>query len=113
MVDQGSLPSYSVSSMLGLSKDYKNLSDWLNLNLVPALEPQFRKAQHQCLTSNEKFDGQELGKYYKRGLKALDDAVPQTVYEWGSTMGLRATPKIPWYVYEVSLEVFLEKLCLS
>jgi hypothetical protein len=105
MVNQGSLPSYSVSSMLGLSKDYQNLSDWLSANLVPALESKFRKAQHQCLSSDEKYDGQNIAMYYKQGVNALNDLIPQSVYKWGSTMGLRATPKIPWYVYEVRVGV--------
>jgi len=91
----------SPPAILGLSHDYANLSKWLDDNLVPSLASEFRMAEKQCFDSNEKMFGhQDLGKYFKRGYNSLFDVVPNSVWTAASSMGQRATPQIPWYLYE-------------
>jgi len=57
------------------------MSDWLQENLVPENEAEFRKAESQCFDSNNnQFANMDVGKYFKRGYKSLiEDAVPASV----------------------------------
>jgi hypothetical protein len=79
--DQKERASFIPPSLLGMSHDYDNLKSWLKENLVPELEPEFRKTESQCFSSNTMYSNQSMGKYFKRGLKSLYDPVPRGVME--------------------------------
>jgi Secretory lipase len=87
--------------MLGLAHDYANLSDWMNANLNPNHEVEWRRAESQCLTSNfGEFQNLSMARYFKRGYPSFRDAVPASVLRWGGEMGVRGTPKAPLFVYQ-------------
>lgn len=86
--------------ILGLSHDFANLSLWMNNSLVKSNEEEYRKAEHHCFDSNSLYSYQDLGKYYTKGYGALQESIPRSVIASAGTMGNRATPTIPWYLYE-------------
>ncbi|KAF2663164.1 LIP-domain-containing protein [Microthyrium microscopicum] len=93
--------SFIPATLIGLSKDYKNLSMWLDENLIPEKAAELRKVESQCFDSNyNMFHSQDIGKYLKRGWDSIFDPVPRSVFEVTGTSGQRATPKIPLYVSE-------------
>jgi hypothetical protein len=73
--------SYAPPVLIGLSKDYKNLSTWIDDNLVPSLRDEFYKGSSQCFDSNwEVFSGKRIGDYFKGGIDALYEPVPVSVF---------------------------------
>ena len=84
-----------------MAHDYANLSKWLNDNLVPEHAAKFWAAETQCFDSNAVYSYKDLNPWFKRGWSSLKDDVPASVREWSGTMGKRATPKTPWYLFEV------------
>jgi hypothetical protein len=93
---------FGPTTLLGLSHDYANLSNWLDQNLEPSLAKEFRKAEQQCIISDTMYAGKDLHKYFKGGAKSLSESVPVSVVNSAGVMGQRATPIAPWYLYEVS-----------
>jgi hypothetical protein len=111
---------FTPPTILGLAHDYANLSIWLDENLIPEKAAEFRKAESQCFSSNENvFENRDMGIFFKRGFKSLvQDPIPASVMrEAGESkqlnrfaltlifigvMGRRGTPKVPWYLFEVS-----------
>ena len=100
---ESSVSLYLASALLGISHDFKNVSEWLSENLVPSLESEFRRAESQCLNSNTFYQQQDFGKYFKRGIKSLFDPLLVEVTNNVGTMGMRGTPAMPWYVYHVRI----------
>jgi hypothetical protein len=100
-VNNGLHRLFAASSLLGLSHDYPELTTWLRDNLNPTFEAEFRKAEKQCIASDSIYIGKDIGKYFKRGLNALLDPIPQEVIKNTTVMGLRGAPKEPWYLYQV------------
>jgi len=93
--------AYMPPALIGLSRDYKNISDWLDENLKPDKKELFWKAGNQCYDANwDLFAQMKVEDFFTRGLDALNDAVPQSVLESASIMGNGGTPQIPMYVYE-------------
>lgn len=89
--------------LTGLSHDYRNLSSWLVENLVPDTAQRFWETETFCLTDNSNFYANDnMGSYFVRGYSSWNDTVVQDVVESAGIMGRRATPVIPWYLYEVS-----------
>jgi hypothetical protein len=73
---------YALPTLLGLSKDYKNLSDWLEANLKPETRDEFYKADAQCYDSNwADFTGKKIGSFLKNGHKSLYEAVPSSIFQ--------------------------------
>jgi hypothetical protein len=90
--------------MLGLSHDYKNLSQWLDDNLVPAKAAAYRMGDKRCVNGNMNFSNTDMGQYMRRGYSSIHDNVVQSVAFSTGVMGLRATPKIPWYIYHAAAD---------
>lgn len=102
LYNNGDRATYIPPAILGQSHDYKNMSKWLDENLIESLAPEFRKAESQCFNSNTIYQNQDMGKYFKNGFNSLRfDEVPNSVMKWAGTMGLRGTPKVPWYLHSV------------
>lgn len=122
--NKGERAKLTPPALLGLSHDYPNMSTWIAQELIPETAAEFRKADSQCFDSNAKlFAFQDIGKYFKRGWKSIvEDAVPRSVMASGcrsiitlvfrsrltveASMGVRATPNVPWYLYEVGRAAF-------
>jgi hypothetical protein len=66
-------------TLIGLSHDYKNLSDWIDDNLKPETAAEFRVPEKACFGSFYGFDSQDTGKYFKRGFESIHDPVPDSV----------------------------------
>lgn len=65
---------------IGLSRDFKNFTQWLTENLVPQYEPKFRMAERQCFNSNwYTYENEDLGRYLKRGYASIKDDIPSSV----------------------------------
>lgn len=75
-------------TILGLSHDYKNLSKWLEAELIPAFESTFRIPERSCFANYYDFDEKDSGVYLKRGFKSIWDPVPATVIEYGGMICL-------------------------
>ena len=115
------VPDTRSPTLLGLAKDYKNLSDWLELNLKPETRDEFYKADTQCYDSNwADFTGKKIGSFLKDGHKSLYEAVPSSIFKRAGPsprikaqdqpliqstgqMGWIGTPKVPMYIYEESI----------
>jgi hypothetical protein len=92
----------AIPAINGLANSYPNFTQWLNENLKESKASKFWMASKQCSMSNVIFLGDELGNYFKRGLKSfLNDPIPASVLKHGTVMGQSGTPKIPWYLYQV------------
>jgi len=99
----------TIPAVLGLSHDYRNLSNWLKENLVPSKEKKFRESENKCMLGSWFVGEKDIGSYFKRGLNSLlNDDVPWDVVRDSGIMGLRGTPKSPWYLYSVMLRWSLQ-----
>jgi len=106
--------------LINLSRDYKDLGEWLDANLVEEYKADFYKPATQCQMSNEEqFPRANLDKYFKRGYESVyNDPVPaRVIKDMGKSkhqragircantilgdMGLRSTPTIPWFLFTV------------
>jgi len=86
--------------VLGLAQAYPNMSQWLDSNLVQTKAAMFRVPATACGEYVDKFSGQDIYSYFKRGNQALFDAVPSSISKVAGVMGLRAPPSIPLYFYK-------------
>jgi hypothetical protein len=77
-------------TLLGLARDYKNLSNWIAENLIPETEDQFRIPEKACFGSFYRFDEQDTGKYFKRGFDSIRDPIPASVIAVGGISYLLA-----------------------
>lgn len=110
--------AYMPPALIGLSRDYKNISDWLDVALKPSIKTLFWKAANQCYDANwDIFATMKVQDFFTKGLDALGEAVPKSVLEsackqesytlyshtliLSAIMGNGGTPKVPLYVYEV------------
>jgi hypothetical protein len=56
--------------------------------------------QH-CFDSNLNFSYLDHSRYFRHGIESLvKDPVPYSVVNLAGTLGIRDTPKIPWYLME-------------
>lgn len=83
--------SFIPSSILGISHDYPNLTNWLNHELVPEYEAEFRKAEKTCFDGNDIYKNKDIGKYLKRGLTSLYEPMPLSVLEMAGMQELSKT----------------------
>jgi hypothetical protein len=91
--------AFSPPTILGIAHDYPEISDWLKENLVPENEADFRKSEHQCAMANmEQYKDLNMDRYFKNGYKSLTDKTGPIIEKVG-VMGLRSTPKIPWFLF--------------
>ncbi|KAE9971856.1 hypothetical protein EG328_005337 [Venturia inaequalis] len=102
LFNKGERAKLTPPALLGLSHDYPNMSTWIAEELIPETAAEFRKADSQCFDSNEaQFAYKDIGTYFKRGLNSIvNDPVPRSVMHSGASLGVGATPKVPWYLYE-------------
>jgi hypothetical protein len=66
-------------TLIGLSHDYKNLSNWIDDNLKPETAAEFRIPEKACFGSFYGFDNHDTGLYFKRGFESIHDPVPDSV----------------------------------
>ena len=113
--------AYGPAVLMGLSKDYQNLTDWFNENLVPGPDKadKWRKVYAQCYDSNwNLYENSYMGGYFKDGYKSLFSPVPLSVMNNAGKMvcgsqravadflgvaGQMGVPKVPLYVYQVCM----------
>lgn len=88
--------------VLGISKDYPQLSTWLDEALFPSRAEEYRIGDKRCVSGNHNFSNQDLGQYFKRGYDSIFEDVPLGVIRETGTMGVRGTPRIPWYIYHAA-----------
>lgn len=92
--------SYGPPIIMGLTKDYKNLSDWVESNVKPDQRTHLYRTTTQCFDSNfDNYTNMDLGTFFKDGYESLHTDLPWGVFRWSGTMGMRGTPKIPLYIY--------------
>jgi hypothetical protein len=70
-------------TLLGLAHDYKNMSDWLDEELIPATASTFRIPETSCFYSYYRFDEKDTGVFFKNGFRAILAPVPHSVIEYG------------------------------
>jgi hypothetical protein len=75
-------------TILGLAHDYKNLSRWLDEELIPQNASTFRIPERSCFASYYDFDGKDTGIYFKRGFRSIWDPIPASVIEYGGMLYL-------------------------
>ena len=93
-------------AVMGIAKDYKVVSKWLDDNLIPGpLAAEFRRTETQCFDGNQIYAYKDIGQYFKRGWLSLFDKEVREVMEHTGTLGLRSTPTIPWYLHEVCFRI--------
>lgn len=91
----------AVPAMLGISHDFKNLSEWIDANILPWRAEEFRKAETQCMGAKTDYGKGNIGQFFKRGLESiLSDETPASIVRQVGVMGKRATPTAPWYLME-------------
>jgi hypothetical protein len=72
-------------TLIGLSHDYANLSDWIHENLKPETAAEFLIPEKACFGSFYGFDSTNTGKYFKRGMESIHDPVPDSVIKIAGT----------------------------
>jgi hypothetical protein len=87
--------SFIPSSILGIAHDYPNLTTWLNQELAPEHEAEFRKAEKTCFDGNEIYKNQDIGKFFKRGLNSLYEPMPLSVLELAGMKGISKCSMTP------------------
>ncbi|QDS76000.1 hypothetical protein FKW77_004607 [Venturia effusa] len=91
--------------LLGLAHDYKNLSDFINENLVPEKAAAYKAGEKRCVDGNKNFTNTDMNQYYKKDYAMiLHDPFVSTVARATGIQGLRSTPKIPWYIYHAAAD---------
>lgn len=97
-INRGPFLNLAPKGLIGLSRAYSNLSDWLNQNLVPAKALAF--ASGFSCTGGHDFSYEDLGIYFTRGFPSLADPVPASVFLAAGQMGLHGLPTFPLYFYK-------------
>lgn len=87
-------------TLVGLSHDYRNLSDWLDQNLDPNQAEAFWATETYCIDGNANvYTTVDTCSYFTNGCTNWDDPIPQNALVDGAVMGGKATPIAPWYLY--------------
>lgn len=98
--EKGERAFLSPPTMLGLSHDYNNLSNWLTENLIPQKAAVYRMGDKRCVDGNKNYTNTDMGQYYKKGYAdSINNPIVKSVAFATGVQGLRSTPKIPWYIY--------------
>ncbi|KAF2159512.1 hypothetical protein M409DRAFT_70962 [Zasmidium cellare ATCC 36951] len=87
----------------GIAKAYPNVSDYVAQTLIPEKAAEYHAINFQCTNdtnAQNRLDFQDISTYFKGGFAALNDPIPQSVITYGASMGFRATPQAPLYVYK-------------
>jgi hypothetical protein len=79
---------FGPSTFLGLAHDYKNLSDWIDSNLIPETAHIFRIPESACFASFYGFDSQDTGKYFKGGFPSIHQPIPDSVVKTAGTLSM-------------------------
>jgi hypothetical protein len=104
-------------ALIGLSHDYKNMSEWLDKSLKPDKKEFFWKTATQCYDTNwEDYAGMKVGDFFIKGQDALLEELPISVFNSAcksislrirlflmvpAMMGTVGTPDVPLYIFEV------------
>jgi hypothetical protein len=73
---------------MGIAHDYKNLSKWIDDNLEPSMEAEFKKTLRQCFNSNDMYSNKDMGKYFKRGWNSVFDPIPGSIIKTAGILTL-------------------------
>jgi hypothetical protein len=66
----------------GLSHDYRNLSDWLDQNLIPETAEQFWATETYCIDGNaDVYTFVDTCNYFTRGCDGWGDPIPSEVLQ--------------------------------
>jgi len=85
-----------------MSKDFKNMTDWIDDNLRPEKADEFRYVYSQCFDSNwNSYTNKSFGDYFKDGYSSLFSPIPRSVMERAGTLGLSGVPTAPMYTFMV------------
>ncbi|KAH7061491.1 secretory lipase-domain-containing protein [Macrophomina phaseolina] len=88
------------AGIIGLSRAYPNLTDYLEASLLPDKRDEFFERGSYCLVGNTLAGaGQDLYSYFSTGEGALSDPVPASVLAAAGQMGVYGTPQMPLYIY--------------
>ena len=69
-------------ALIGLSRDYKNITQWLDDSLKPDKKDFFWKSATQCYDTNwDDYAGMKVEDFFTRGLEALKEPIPKSVFE--------------------------------
>jgi hypothetical protein len=94
--------AYSGPVIVGMSKDHKNMTQWINDNLLPDKADEFRKVYSQCFDSNwDTYTNKSFGQYFKDGYSSLFSPIPRSVMESVGTLGISGVPEVPIYAFMV------------
>lgn len=103
--EKGERAFLSPPVMLGLSHDYKNLSNYLDEHLLPEMAPAYRLGDQRCVDGNKNFTNTDMGRYWRNGYSAsIHNPTVQSVAFATGVQGLRSTPTIPWYIYHAAAD---------
>ncbi|KAJ5081149.1 hypothetical protein N7456_013387 [Penicillium angulare] len=100
-INEGSNAGLAFSGIVGQSRAFPNLTDWLNENLIPSKSDEFYSIARGCLSqasSNGK--NQDLYSYAKDGEASFSGGVPESIFTWSGQLGLHGTPTAPLFVYK-------------
>jgi hypothetical protein len=74
--------SYMPPALIGLSRDYPKLTQWLDEALKPDKKDFFWKSQTQCYDANwEDYAALKVEDFFKKGLDAFQDPIARNVLE--------------------------------
>lgn len=88
------------AGIIGLSRAYPNLTQYLDENLLPEKRDEFFERGSFCLVGDTLAGAnQDLYTYFSTGEGALSDPVPASVLDASGQMGVYGTPQMPLYIY--------------
>ncbi|KAJ5625316.1 hypothetical protein N7510_001625 [Penicillium lagena] len=100
-INNGSDAGLAFSGIAGQAKAYPNLTEWLDVNLVPSKSAFFYEVASDCLSAaSSAASGQDLYTYFKDGEASFYQDVPQSIFKWSGQMGVHGTPTAPMFFYK-------------
>ena len=91
----------AIAAILGLSKAYSNLSDYLDTHLITSKAATFRMGNHRCFEADgEEYANQNLSDYFRNGQKFLSAPVPASIVNIAGILGRHGPPQQPLYLYK-------------
>lgn len=104
-VNGGASSSLVQQALLGLGKQFPNMSDWLADNLQSSTASAFLLANSLCSQSYMNlYSTQEVGSTYFNRRDAIFDEIPQSIINSVGVMGLHGVPQSPIYSYKGVLD---------
>lgn len=100
-INEGAHAGLAFSGIVGQSRAFPNLTNWLDENLIASKSDEFYSIARGCLSqASSNGENKNLYSYAKDGAASFYAAVPESIFQWSGQLGLHGTPTAPLFVYK-------------